>query len=71
MTRAELADRLADDPDIAATDTQNLEIVLHHNHLPTLEEKSFIEYDQRTGDIIRWKEPELIKSHLDAVTFDE
>jgi hypothetical protein len=48
-----------------------MEIVLHHNHLPTLAEKSFIEYDQRTGDISRWEEPDVIRSQLDAVTFDE
>ena len=71
LTRLELADLLAADPDLPATDARHLEIALHHNHLPRLTEKSLIEYDPRAGDIIRREEPEVIKSHLDAVTFDE
>lgn len=71
MTRSGLADVLAADPDLPATDPDHLEIALHHNHLPKLAEQSFIEYDQRTGDISRWEEPDVIQSQLDAVTFDE
>ena len=71
LTRPELAAILADDPDVSATDPKYLEIVLHHNHLPKLADKSFIDYDSRTGDINRWEEPEAIKSQLNRVTFDE
>ena len=64
LTRPELAAFLVADPDLSATDAQHLEIVLHHNHLPRLAEQSFIEYDPRTGEIVRWKDPEVIESRL-------
>ena len=71
LTRSELATILAADPDVPTSDARHLEIALHHNHLPRLEEKSIIEYDQRTGDVVRWEAPEAIQSRLDAATFDQ
>ncbi|MFH5800498.1 HalOD1 output domain-containing protein [Haladaptatus sp. CMAA 1911] len=64
-TRSELAERLATDSDIPTCDTHHLEIVLHHNHLPRLDDKQYIEYDPRSGDLRRWKDPEVIRAHLD------
>lgn len=71
LTRSELTDILAVDPELPTACPEHLAIVLHHNHLPRLAEQSFIEYDHRTGDISRWKEPAVIQSQLDAVTSDE
>ncbi|RBI58763.1 hypothetical protein DMJ13_25855 [halophilic archaeon] len=64
MTRTELAEVLAGDEDIPATDTQSLEISLHHNHLPRLDDNHYIEYDPRTGDIVLWKDPQRIRIQL-------
>jgi hypothetical protein len=64
LTRTELAELLAADPDIPTTDTHQLEVVLHHVHLPMLDDALFLEYDPRTGDICRWEEPDVIQSEL-------
>lgn len=48
---AEIAAR---EPGIDATDTEAIErvaITLHHNHLPTLEEKGVVHYDLRSQRI--------------------
>lgn len=45
LPRSELADLLATDPDIPASDTHHLEVVLHHIHLPKLDDALFLEYD--------------------------
>jgi hypothetical protein len=71
LTRAELAELLAVDPDIPTTDTHQLEIVLHHVHLPQLDDAMFVEYDPRTGDISRWEDPRVIKSNLANEENDE
>jgi hypothetical protein len=64
-TRSELAEQLATDSDISTCDTHHLEIVLHHNHLPRLDDERYIEYDPRSGDLRRWKDSKVIRAHLE------
>lgn len=49
-TRSEIAAQLADDSELLTTDPHHLEIIFHHNHLPTLDGNLFTEYDPRTVD---------------------
>lgn len=65
-TRTKLAEELAAAEDVAIDDPERLEIVLHHIHLPKLDDEQFVEYDARTGDIILWKNAKTIKSLLDS-----
>ena len=65
LTRSELAERLATDPDVPTSDVYHLEINLHHNHLPKLDDEEYIEYDLRMGDLKRWKDAQEIQALLD------
>ena len=60
-TRAELAEALAEAEDVPGTDADALEIHLHHNHLPRLDDEQYLEYDARSGDVVPWKEPEWVQ----------
>jgi hypothetical protein len=71
LTRSELAEILAADPDIPGIDTHQLEVVLHHIHLPKLDDAMFVEYDPRTGDIRRWKDSRVLESKLVSEKNDE
>jgi DNA-binding transcriptional ArsR family regulator len=64
MSRSDLGEVLASDEDIPAADTHDLEMSLHHNHLPKLTDDNYIEYDTRTGDVVLWKDPQRIRAHL-------
>jgi len=65
VTRTELAEHLADYSSTTTSDTHHLEIVLHHKHLPKLDQESYLEYDYRTGVIIRSLDPFEIKAQLE------
>jgi hypothetical protein len=62
MTRTSLAALLAADEDVPTADTRSLEIVLHHSHLPKLDDENYIEYDARSGDIVLWQDRESIRA---------
>lgn len=64
-TRAALAEDLAEADPIAA-EADRLEVQLHHDHLPTLEDEEFIEYDPETGEVRRAMDPETIVDVLDG-----
>jgi hypothetical protein len=66
MTRTALTQRLADDDDTPAANTQYLEMTLHHSHLPKLADDGYIEYDARLGDIALWETPESVRARLDS-----
>ena len=65
MTRSELAEHLAADPSVHSSDVDHLEIVLHHKHLPKLEQNSYLEYDYRTGIVVQLQDPREIRSQLE------
>lgn len=71
VTRPELAKLLAADPSIPTSDARRLETVLHHNHLPKLDRELYLEYDHRTGDVVRWQDPLTIEAELEKHGFDE
>lgn len=64
MRRADLAEVLAAAEEIPTADTRTIEIALHHNHLPRLDDENVIEYDVRTGDIVLWEDPERVRARL-------
>lgn len=64
-TREALAEDLADADRIAA-EPDRLEVQLHHDHLPTLEDEEFIEYDPGTGEVRRALDPDTIVDALDG-----
>lgn len=64
ITRAELVEKLASEDEIPATDTDSLDISLHHHHLPKLSAENYIEYDARTGDVAIWRNPQQIRDSL-------
>lgn len=64
-TRATLAEDLAEADRIAA-EADRLEVQLHHDHLPTLEDEEFIEYDPASGEVRRAMDPETIVEVLDG-----
>ncbi|HKJ58373.1 MAG TPA: hypothetical protein VKA37_04025 [Halobacteriales archaeon] len=65
VTRTELAEQVAGDSSITTPDTRHLEIVLHHKHLPKLDQESYLEYDHRTGVVVRSLDPFEIKAQLE------
>lgn len=66
MTRSKLAEELASDSDVSSDDRQHVEIALHHSHLPKLDERNYIDYDHRSGDIVLRGESHDIESCLEA-----
>ena len=62
LTRSELVEELAKDRDFHGVEPRSLEIDLHHNHLPRLDDEQYIEYDPRNGDVTLWKEPEWLEN---------
>lgn len=47
-----------------ATVPDALELVLHHNHLPRLDEELYIEYDPRSGDVVLWQDARAVARQL-------
>lgn len=66
LRREEVAEMLAADETIAADDPERIETVLHHQHLPHLDEELFVEYDHRTGDVVLWKDPAVAADLIDS-----
>ena len=64
-TRTALAEQLAADEDVPTDDVRHIEILLHHQHLPKLEDELYIEYDTRNGDISLWAESHVVESYLE------
>lgn len=64
ITRTELAERIARDEEVPTESRYHLEILLHHNHLPRLDEELYVEYDPRNGDIVLWEDPRAVMSQL-------
>ena len=71
VTRSELAKHLAADPSINTSGIDHLEVVLHHKHLPKLNQGSYLEYDYRTGVVVRSQDPFEIKSQLEKQGYSE
>lgn len=66
LTRTELAEAAARDEDVPYESVERLEVVLHHNHLPKLEDRQYVEYDARNGDVVLWDDPETVRSLLNT-----
>ncbi|MFC4544735.1 hypothetical protein ACFO5R_22635 [Halosolutus amylolyticus] len=66
LRREEVAEMLADDETIAQSDPDRIELMLHHQHLPHLDEELFVEYDHRTGDVVLWKDPAVAADLVDS-----
>ncbi len=66
LTRAELAEKLVRDEDVSYERVERMEVALHHNHLPKLEDYQYIEYDARNGDVVLWEDPETVRGLLDS-----
>lgn len=66
LRRAELAEIVAADQVVPADDPERVEILLHHQHLPALEEAMIVEYDRRNGDVALWKDPDTAADLLDS-----
>lgn len=64
-TREALAEDLAA-ADPIPDDADRLEIQLHHDHLPTLEDEEFLEYDPQTGAVRRAMDPDTIAAALEG-----
>lgn len=64
-TREALATDLAEN-DRIEVDVDRLEVQLHHDHLPSLEDEAFLEYDPGTGEVRRVMDPETIDEALDG-----
>ena len=65
MTLRDLAERIAAEPnDVSERDPGTLELVLHHNHLPRLDDELYVEYDPRAGDVILWEDPQTVSRRL-------
>jgi hypothetical protein len=64
VTRTDLVAHLATDADIPTSNTDSLEIALHHSHLPRLADENYIEYDARSGDIVLWQDRASIRAQL-------
>lgn len=60
-TRTALAERLAADEAVPTDDVRRLEILLHHQHLPKLEDERYVEYDRRNGEISLWADPSAVR----------
>lgn len=71
LHRTELAELLADDSATAETSTSDIEIQLHHNHLPRLDEAMLVDYDYRTGDLRLWEDSETTAELLEAHSIAE
>lgn len=62
--RGRLARYVADDGDAPPDDPERAEVVLHHNHLPKLDDGGFVDYDPRQGDVRLWKPPAEVRTLL-------
>lgn len=51
VRRERLAEALAADDSVPEDDPDRIEVALHHNHLPRLDDAQLVEYDRRTGDV--------------------
>lgn len=66
VRREALAESIAADGSIAPDDRGRVEIALHHEHLPKLEDGQLIEYDHRNGDVVLWADPDAAAELLDS-----
>lgn len=66
LTRTELAEAAARDADVPYESVDRLEVVLHHEHLPKLEDCQYVEYDARNGDVVLWDDPETVRLLLNS-----
>lgn len=64
QNRCELAEAVVDDEDLPVEDIEELEIELHHRHLPILEDDGYVEYDWRNGDVALWEDTEAVEALL-------
>lgn len=64
--RSEIAEELATDPAVSAEEADRLNVSLHHNHLPKLDDCGYVEYDVRSGDVALWRAPEEVESELES-----
>lgn len=64
ISRAELATLLAASTEVTASEVNQLELSLHHNHLPRLASEGYIDYDQRSGEIVLWKDADTLLAEL-------
>ncbi|QFU82721.1 DUF7344 domain-containing protein [Natronorubrum aibiense] len=55
LRREQLARELAEDDDVPKTNTERIDVELHHYHLPKLDAEQFVDYDCRNGDVVLWK----------------
>jgi len=64
-TRSEIAEAAATDDAVPYENTDRLEVLLHHNHLPRLADHQYLEYDTRQGDVVLREDPEIVTSVLE------
>lgn len=65
MTRRELAEKISEESkSVSATDPDTLEVSLHYNHLPRLNDELYVEYDPRSGDVVLWEDPQVVARQL-------
>ncbi len=66
LRQEELAESLARDETVPQDDPTQIEIALHHHHLPMLSEELFIDYDSRSGDAVLWKDSDAATELLES-----
>lgn len=66
--RKELAQLLASDEMIAQDDSERIEIALHHNRLPKLNDELVVEYDRRNGDVVLWVDSDTATKMLESTS---
>ena len=62
--RDELAARLREDETMTTPEADQLDLHLHHTHLPKLANAQYVDYDPRNGDVALWKESEDVETEL-------
>ncbi|MFC7214659.1 hypothetical protein ACFQO4_11300 [Saliphagus sp. GCM10025334] len=65
-TREELVAMLSDDETLSEREVERLETMLHHDHLPRLEEELLVEYDDRNGDVVLRTDPAEARELLES-----
>lgn len=58
-----LAREAVDDEDVPFRSADRLALVLHHRHLPKLDDEDYVEYDPDSGTVVHRADPESAESH--------
>jgi DNA-binding transcriptional ArsR family regulator len=66
LDRSEISTSIAADDDLCPDRVERAELLLHHSHLPKLDQHHYVAYDPQSGDVTLLEAPDSVASTTDG-----